>query len=65
VIAFRRYTAARGCQELRELLANPSYSQRAAEIGMRIDAEDGVRSACERIESVLAAPPHNTGARAR
>ncbi len=42
VIEFRRYSAAGAFRELEELLANPGYSRRAAEIGARIDAEDGV-----------------------
>lgn len=48
------YTSDTVCRELRELLSNPDYARHAAGIGSRVDAEDGVASACERIESVLA-----------
>lgn len=39
--------------ELRELLDNPSYSQRASEIGERVRKEDGVRAACDALEELL------------
>jgi rhamnosyltransferase subunit B len=49
-----RYTSGTVCRELRELLSNPDYARHAADIGTRVDAEDGAAAACERIENVLA-----------
>ena len=50
----RRYTARAVEKHLRALLDDPSYSARAAEVGRGVRAEDGVASACEAIERVLA-----------
>jgi rhamnosyltransferase subunit B len=44
-----RYTASKVAQELRVLLENPEYATKAAEIGQIIQAEDGVRVACDAI----------------
>jgi rhamnosyltransferase subunit B len=44
-----RYTASKVAQELRVLLENPEYATKAAEIGQLIQAEDGVRVACDAI----------------
>ncbi len=51
------YTSDTVCRELRELLSNPDYARHAADIGSRVDAEDGVAAACERIESALQRDP--------
>lgn len=48
-----RYTAARATAELRRLLDDPSYSQRASEVSGRMRDEDGVRVACDALESML------------
>jgi hypothetical protein len=40
---------------LRELLANPVYSQRASEVGKQVRNEDGVRAACDALEALLQA----------
>ena len=40
----RRYTAARAAAELRHLLDNPAYSERASEVGEQVRQEDGVRA---------------------
>jgi rhamnosyltransferase subunit B len=40
--------------ELRDLLAEPSYAQRAAEVGRMVQAEAGDQQACDAIEAVLA-----------
>ena len=50
-----RYTAARATTELRHLLDNPVYSQRATEVSGRIQNEDGVRVACDALETLLQA----------
>jgi rhamnosyltransferase subunit B len=47
------YTPARAAAELRQLLENPAYAERAAEIGRRVHSEDGVCAACDAIERVL------------
>ncbi len=49
----QHYTPARAVKELRHLLDNPAYTQRASEVGKRIGAEDGVRTACEALEGLL------------
>ena len=48
-----RYKAARVVEELRELMDNPLYAQRAAEVSARVRSENGVRKACEEIEKEL------------
>jgi UDP:flavonoid glycosyltransferase YjiC (YdhE family) len=42
-----RYTPDRVAAEMRALLANPAYSQRASEVGERVRREGGVRAACD------------------
>lgn len=49
----KRYTATRAIATLRELLEQPSYTAKAAEIGRVIQTEDGVRVACDQIERQL------------
>ncbi|MBC7908952.1 MAG: glycosyltransferase [Pyrinomonadaceae bacterium] len=44
------YKRARVVRELKELLENPAYAQRAAEVGAKIRSENGARTACEAIE---------------
>ena len=48
-----QYTAARAADELKELLTNPGYRDKAAELSSRIRSEDGVRAACDAIEREL------------
>lgn len=50
-----RYLARRVETELRALLGEARYRRRAAEIASVVNAEDGVRAACDVIERVLAA----------
>ena len=49
----QQYRAARVVRQLGELLENPSYAAKAAEIGALIRAEDGVKVACDAIEEQL------------
>jgi rhamnosyltransferase subunit B len=49
-----RYNATTAAQELRQLLSNPEYSAKAADVGRRVRAEDGPRAACDAIEEHLA-----------
>jgi rhamnosyltransferase subunit B len=49
----RRYMPARAAAELGRLLDDPSYSQRAEEVGERIRREDGVAAACDALEATL------------
>jgi rhamnosyltransferase subunit B len=48
-----RYTSARVASELRHVLDEPSYSQRASEIGNQVQQEDGVQVACDALEAML------------
>lgn len=47
------YNAASATRELKQLLDEPSYITRAAEIGRIVQSEDGARAACDAIEEVL------------
>ena len=49
----KQYAAPRVVKELRELLGS-SYAATAAEIGLRVQAEDGVGVACDAIEGAIA-----------
>lgn len=51
----KQYSASRVAKELSELLKNPSYTARAAEIGRSVHAENGVGVACDAIEKQLRA----------
>ena len=53
VIDRRTYAAGRAANQLRRLLGNPIYRTRAAAIGKRVGAEDGVAAACDAIELQL------------
>jgi len=46
----RRYRAARVAALLRELLGNPAYASRAAEVGARLRGENGTQRACDALE---------------
>jgi UDP:flavonoid glycosyltransferase YjiC (YdhE family) len=48
-----RYTNAQAAAELKQLLTNSKYTQRATEIGKQIQLENGVKKACEAIEARL------------
>jgi rhamnosyltransferase subunit B len=52
-VSRHRYSPSRGAAELRQLLANPAYSKRAAAIGEKVRQEDGVRAACDALEALL------------
>jgi rhamnosyltransferase subunit B len=52
-ISRSQYTRSRVVMELRELLENPKYATQAAEIGRIIQAEDGVKVACDAIDRQL------------
>ncbi|MBV9960156.1 MAG: glycosyltransferase [Acidobacteria bacterium] len=47
------YTAAKAATELKELLENPAYAQRASEAGRRVRAENGAAAAVELIAQKL------------
>jgi UDP:flavonoid glycosyltransferase YjiC (YdhE family) len=51
-IVRRQYNADRAAASLEELLA-PAHRRNASEIGQRLQSEDGVRTACDAIESML------------
>jgi rhamnosyltransferase subunit B len=52
-IARNRYEPQRVAAELRLLLENPAYSQRAEEIATKVRQEDGVGAACDALESLI------------
>ncbi len=54
VLPRRRFHAARAARELGKLLGDPAYSVKAAEVGRRIRAEDGVGTACDALEGCRA-----------
>ncbi len=47
------YTAARAAAELKSILTDDRYSEKARETGMRISSENGVESACAAIDDLL------------
>ncbi len=49
----KQYSAARVIKELRELLGNPIYAAKAAELGHIVRTENGVKVACDEIEKQL------------
>jgi rhamnosyltransferase subunit B len=49
----QQYTAVRVAKELQELLENPEYAIASAKIGQILQAENGVRVACDAIELQL------------
>jgi len=48
-----RYDPQRVAAELRLLLEDPGYSQRAAEIATKVRQEDGVKAGCDALESLF------------
>lgn len=52
-ISRQQYLASRVARELRELLNNPSYAAKAAEVKRIVQAENGVGVACDAIEKQL------------
>ena len=56
VVYPKRYSARRVAKHLRALLEEPGYRDRAGEVARRVRSEDGVGSACEAIEELLASP---------
>lgn len=54
-ISPRHYSAVRAAKKLRQLLENPKYTARAAEIKGIIQSENGVAVACDAIETLLQA----------
>ena len=52
-IARNRYDPQRVAAELRLLLEDPAYSQRASEMATRVRQEEGVKAACDAIESLF------------
>ena len=53
VIMRKQYSAQRVAAELKQLFENPAYGQNAEKIGRRVQAEDGVRVACDAIERLF------------
>lgn len=50
------YTAEQAAAELNQLLSEPSYTKRSAEVGRQIQLENGVQVACDAIEAHLKLP---------
>jgi rhamnosyltransferase subunit B len=53
----RRYEARRVVEQVRALVEDPRYAQRAAEVGCIVRAEDGVQRACDALEGYLGTAP--------
>lgn len=53
VVEREHYTAEHVAIELQKLLTNPDYARRASEISCKIQAENGVKKACDLIEARL------------
>ncbi|MGK7939059.1 MAG: glycosyltransferase [Crocosphaera sp.] len=53
-LTLAEYSCDRLVWELRELLLNPSYQQKATEISQLMQQENGVENACDAIEKLLA-----------
>jgi rhamnosyltransferase subunit B len=49
----KQYSAARVAKELSQLVGNPNYAAKAAEIGRIVQAENGAGAACDAIEKQL------------
>lgn len=54
-IPCKQYVAKRVARQLEDLLEDPSYATKAAEIGNSMRAEDGVKAACDAIEKQIRA----------
>ncbi len=52
-----RYTPTRAAAELQCLFDNPSYFERAEEVGEHVRHENGVRTACDAMEHLLQSAP--------
>jgi rhamnosyltransferase subunit B len=52
-ISRQRYNPSRAATELRQLLDNPIYSQRASEVGKQVREENSVQAACDALEGLL------------
>lgn len=48
-----RYTPERAAAELKVLLDNPAYSERASQVGEQVRQENGAKLACDALENVL------------
>jgi rhamnosyltransferase subunit B len=53
VLNRKHYQATQAAQNIRQLLANSSYSQRATEIAARIAVENGTAAACDALEAAV------------
>ena len=52
-VSRKRYNGPRVVQELKELLENPTYAERAAKIGEIVRNENGTNKACDEIERMV------------
>lgn len=48
-----RYTPACAAAELRHLLDNPAYSQRASQVAEQLQQDNGVQAACDALVALL------------
>ena len=53
-----QYYAPRVANELRELLTDPNYEARSADVAAQIARDDGIAAACQAIEQTLSLLPH-------
>lgn len=52
-VSRKGYKGARAVRELKELLDNPTYAQRAAQVGAKVRSENGARAAVDEIEKQM------------
>ncbi len=52
-LACRRYSSSRAIAELKPLLEDPAYAERAAKVGELVRSENGVTTACDALEVLL------------
>lgn len=52
-LSLKKYRAERVAQELEELLSNPNYASRAAEVGRMVREENGAAAAADALEEML------------
>jgi UDP:flavonoid glycosyltransferase YjiC (YdhE family) len=60
-IRFKKLTTDRLAEAVREVVTNPTYLHRAADLSAMIAAEDGAGKVLTTIDSVLTGPPTRTG----
>jgi UDP:flavonoid glycosyltransferase YjiC (YdhE family) len=53
IVPRHRYSTTRVAEELRKLLSDSRYTQRASDVGKKVRQDDGVGAACDALEALL------------